>query len=155
MIPTCRLMSFNNAKDNGIVMLSFPPHCSRKLQPLDSTVYGPLKRYYNATCDGCIVSNKGRTMSIYDIPAMVGIALSRTMSPGNILSGFKVSGVFPFDRHTYSVTASSCHPMSPTGKILESQALLFQRSTKFSPLVMTHPSSTPYLPVMNMSPVAL
>ena len=82
-------------------MLSFPPHCSHKLQPLDRTVYGPLKRYYNAACDGWIVSNKGRTMSIYDIPAMVGIAFSRAMTPGNILSGFKVSGVFPFDRHIF------------------------------------------------------
>ena len=115
------------AKDNGIVMLSFPPHCSHKPQRLGRTVYGPLKRYYNAACDGRIVSNKGRTMSIYAIPAMVVIALSRTMTPGNILSGFKVSGVFPFDRHIYSLTASSCHPMSPTGQILESQALLFQR----------------------------
>ena len=85
------------AKDNGIVMLSFPPHCSHELQPLDRTVYGPLKRYYNAACDGLIVSNKGRTMSIYDIPAMVGIAFSRAMTPDNILSGFKVSDVLPFD----------------------------------------------------------
>ena len=79
------------AKDSGIVMLSFPLHCSHKLQPLDRTVYGPLKRYYNAACDGWIVSNKGRTMSIYDIPAMVGIAFSRAMTPGNILSGLSVA----------------------------------------------------------------
>ena len=29
-------------KDNGVVLLSFPPHCSHKLQPLDRTVFGPL-----------------------------------------------------------------------------------------------------------------
>ncbi len=34
-------------RENGIVMLSFPPHCSHKLQPLDRTVYGPLKRHVN------------------------------------------------------------------------------------------------------------
>ena len=39
------------AKDNGVVMVSFPPHCSHKLQPLDRSVYGPLKRYYNVACD--------------------------------------------------------------------------------------------------------
>ena len=27
-------------KDNGVVVLSFPPHCSYKLQPLDRTVFG-------------------------------------------------------------------------------------------------------------------
>lgn len=30
-------------KANGIIVLSLPPHCSHKLQPLDRTVYGPLK----------------------------------------------------------------------------------------------------------------
>jgi len=39
------------AKENGIIMLSFPPHCSHKLQPLDRSVYGPLKKYYNVACD--------------------------------------------------------------------------------------------------------
>ena len=29
-------------KDNGVVLLSFPPHCSHKLQPLDRTVFGSL-----------------------------------------------------------------------------------------------------------------
>uniref|UniRef100_A0A3Q2VJV2 Uncharacterized protein n=1 Tax=Haplochromis burtoni TaxID=8153 RepID=A0A3Q2VJV2_HAPBU len=30
-------------------MLSFPPHCSHRLQPLDRSVYGPLKRHINST----------------------------------------------------------------------------------------------------------
>lgn len=34
--------TLNFAKENGIIMLSFPPHCSRKLQPLDRTVFGPF-----------------------------------------------------------------------------------------------------------------
>ncbi|KAJ8728917.1 hypothetical protein PYW07_006613 [Mythimna separata] len=33
------------AKENGVVMLSFPPHCSHKLQPLDVSVFGPFKKY--------------------------------------------------------------------------------------------------------------
>ena len=37
--------------------LSFPPHCNQKLQPLDQSVYGPLKCYYNAACDDWVVSN--------------------------------------------------------------------------------------------------
>ena len=32
------------ARANGIVLLSFPPRCSHKLQPLDRSVFGPLKR---------------------------------------------------------------------------------------------------------------
>lgn len=34
-------------KENGIVVLSLPPHCSHKLQPLDRTVFGPFKKAVN------------------------------------------------------------------------------------------------------------
>jgi hypothetical protein len=30
-------------KENGIVMLTLPPHTLHKLQPLDRTVFGPYK----------------------------------------------------------------------------------------------------------------
>jgi len=33
---------------NGLVTLSFPPHCSHRMQPLDAIISGPFKRYYNA-----------------------------------------------------------------------------------------------------------
>lgn len=33
------------AKVNSIVMLSFPPHCTHRLQPLDVGVNGPFKNY--------------------------------------------------------------------------------------------------------------
>ncbi|CAH2016563.1 unnamed protein product [Acanthoscelides obtectus] len=35
--------SLDYLKENGVTVLSFPPHCSHKLQPLDRSVYGPLK----------------------------------------------------------------------------------------------------------------
>ena len=85
----CRLMSFNMLKTTA-------SSCCHFLRTAPTAL-----RYYNAVCDGWIVSNKGCTMSTYDIPAMVGIAFSRAMTPGNILSGFKVSSVFPFDRHIF------------------------------------------------------
>lgn len=41
-------------KANGVTLLSFPPHCSHKLQPLDRSVYGPLKKQINTVVmPGC------------------------------------------------------------------------------------------------------
>ncbi|KAJ8967719.1 hypothetical protein NQ314_002665 [Rhamnusium bicolor] len=34
--------ALNFLKNNGVCVLSFPPHCSHKLQPLDRSVYGPF-----------------------------------------------------------------------------------------------------------------
>ena len=90
------------AKENGVIMLSFPPHTSHKLQPLDRSVYGPFKKYYISACDGWIVGHPGRTMTIYDIVGVVGTAFPRAMTPANILSGFRVSGISPFDRFIFN-----------------------------------------------------
>ena len=49
-------------RDNGIVLLTLPPHCSHKLQPLDRTVFGPFKKYVNTASDDWIKSNPGKTM---------------------------------------------------------------------------------------------
>lgn len=94
------IQAIEYARDHGIVMLSFPPHCSHKLQPLDRTVYGPFKKFFNSAADSFLIEQK-RPMTIYDIPSLVGKALPRAMTPGNITSGFRVSGVYPFDRDVF------------------------------------------------------
>jgi len=46
------IQTIDLVKNNG-VMLSFPPHCSHRLQPLDVSVFGPFKTYLaNAQTDG-------------------------------------------------------------------------------------------------------
>ena len=60
------------ASANGVHMLSFPPHCSHKLQPLDRTVYGPFKKYYNSACDNWMFNHPRRTMTIHNISEIVG-----------------------------------------------------------------------------------
>jgi hypothetical protein len=90
------------AKQNGIVMLSFPPHCSHKLQPLDRSVFGPFKRFAAVAQDAWMKNHPGQSMTIYDIPEIVAIALPVATTPTNICSGFRVSGIFPFDRNIFA-----------------------------------------------------
>ncbi len=91
------LDGLNFAKENDIIMLSFPPHCSRRFQPLDRSVYGPLKRHINSACDAWMRKNPGKTMSIYDIPGIVAIAYPLAVTPLNIQAGFRVTGVQPYN----------------------------------------------------------
>jgi len=84
------------AKENGITMLSFPPHTTHKLQPLDVAVYGPFKRYYNAACDDFMVTNP-RPLTIYDIASIASGAFLRAFTPANITAGFKCTGIEPFN----------------------------------------------------------
>lgn len=96
------VQSLDYAKSNGIVLLTFPPHCSHKLQPLDRSVYGPLKKYYNAACNDWQLMNPGKPMTIYNIAENLGHAFPRAFTPENITSGFRVSGIFPLDRNIFT-----------------------------------------------------
>ena len=89
------------AKDHGIVMLSFPPHCSHRMQPLDRTVYGPFKKHYNSTLREWMVDNPGKPAGIYNIPALVAKAFQRAMMAENITSGFRVTGIFPHNADVF------------------------------------------------------
>lgn len=96
------IASLDFAKANGIVLLTLPPHCSHKLQPLDRTVYGPLKRYYNDTCNSWQLENAGKTMTIYEVASALGRTFPKAFTPSNISSGFRVTGIYPFDRNIFS-----------------------------------------------------
>lgn len=95
------IKALDYCKENGIVVLSFPPHCSHKLQPLDRSVYGPLKKFVNTGCDAWMRSHPGQTMSIYDIPSVVASAFPLAFTPRNIQAGFRVAGIYPYNRNIF------------------------------------------------------
>ncbi|KAK0053703.1 jerky protein [Biomphalaria pfeifferi] len=43
--------AINFCRQNHITLLSFPPHCSHELQPLDKCVFGPFKTFCNQASD--------------------------------------------------------------------------------------------------------
>ena len=87
--------------DNNITLLSFPPHCSHKLQPLDRTVYGPFKTFYNQAVDNWMreKENAGKSMTIHIIPNLVSYGFPQD---NDIRSGFRVTGIYPFDRNIFT-----------------------------------------------------
>ena len=84
------------AKENGLCLLTFPPHFSHKLQPLDIGVYGPFKRYYSSFCDSWMTSNPGKPLSIYEVAELSGHAFHKAFTIENITS-FRSSGIHPFN----------------------------------------------------------
>jgi hypothetical protein len=81
------------ARQNGVIIVTFPPHCINKLQPLDVGVYKVFKTYYNAAVDSWMMQHPKQTLSIYDIVGTVKVAHQRRLSPQNVISGFRKSGV--------------------------------------------------------------
>lgn len=89
------------AKDNHVKLLTLPPHTSHKLQPLDKSVYGPLKTFYNESCRKFLLNNPGGRISIYDIPEILGNAYPQALTPKNCVSAFTNTGICPFNRNIY------------------------------------------------------
>ena len=57
--------------------------------------------FVNSACDSWITVNK-RPMTIYDVPGIVRTALPNAITPRNIISGFQVTGIYPFNRDIFS-----------------------------------------------------
>lgn len=88
-------------KKNNTFILTFPPHTSHKLQPLDHTVFGPFKTCYNSACSDWMLTHAGRPISIYDIAECVGRAYPISFTPTNITSGFLATGIWPYNRNVF------------------------------------------------------
>ena len=91
------LSAINFGTENGIVMISLSPHTTHRLKPLDKTIYGPLKSNYNAECDKWMVSHVGQPISKYDKASLFGSAYMRTATMNKALSGFKSTGIWPYN----------------------------------------------------------
>lgn len=91
-------------KENGIIVLSLPPHTSHKLQPLDRTVFGPIKKFFNAACDNWmrLPENAARTITMHDIPGIAREPIQKGASISNIQSGFRVTGICPLNENIFT-----------------------------------------------------
>ncbi|KZS03448.1 Uncharacterized protein APZ42_033824 [Daphnia magna] len=84
------------AKENSIILLTFPPHCSHKLQPIDVAVYFPFKRALRHSHNEWLQSNPG---GIKDIAGLTQVPFVTKIVAENIIAGFKKSGIWPFNRN--------------------------------------------------------
>lgn len=159
------------AKSSDVVLLTFHPHTSHRVQPLDREVFGPFKTYHNEAVNNWMLSpgNAGKPVTIYDIAALAGQTYPRAFVPTNIMKGFKVTGFVPFNENIFpgtefmavSVTyrhmsheniSQTCAPVTDaepsTGKEDDSSNLAPKRlplvSTIVSPeMIRLHPKAQP------------
>lgn len=96
------LQAITYARDNGIIFVSFPPHTSHRLQPLDVGVFGPFKAKLKIAFNNWHMSNPGKTINIYNIPKLVKLAYFESFTAKNITSAFEKPGIWPFNEMAFS-----------------------------------------------------
>jgi hypothetical protein len=84
--------------DNGIVLLTLPPHCSHVLQPLAVTVFDPFKKAIGECQNDWLFQNPGGRISIKEIADLSRRPFQHTFTPDKIIKGFVTTGICPFSR---------------------------------------------------------
>jgi hypothetical protein len=69
------------------------------LQPLDLTLFDPLKVYYNAAVDSWLLRIPRVPMTIWQVAECIGEAHMTAMTPANITEGFKKPVIFTYNAH--------------------------------------------------------
>ena len=96
------LKVINFARDNGLVVLTFPPHCSHRLQPLDVSIVGPFKGGLRTVFNDWLDLHPGGRITIHQIAELARKPYERAFTPSNIISGYTKTNIFPFDRDVFS-----------------------------------------------------
>lgn len=88
------------ARKNHVQLLSIPPHSSHKIQPLDKTFMGPLKKYLTEEIRVWIRVNT-KAVTHYDIAGIFGRAYMRAQCAELAINGFKTTGIYPLNRYIF------------------------------------------------------
>jgi len=89
---TAKVISF--CMQNGIDLLIMPPHCSHMLQPLDVSVFAPLKRALGKETDKVARLDSSRIARV-QWTEMYMRAHKTAFSTSNICSGWRAAGLYP------------------------------------------------------------
>ena len=90
-------------KANNIHVFTIPPHTSHILQPLDSTPFAMFKRNWEVNLMRYNASHHGRSLNKVDFWDVFTPTFNSSMTPKNIMSGFKKTGISPFDPSAISI----------------------------------------------------
>jgi len=77
-----------------------PPHTTHKSQPLDSGVFGPLKKAWTEVCHNYQQDNPGAVITKHSFSKLFVMAWSQSFSQ---ISGFRKCGAYPFNRNAIEI----------------------------------------------------
>ena len=90
--------SLQVAKDDNIVIFCLPPHTTHVCQPIDYSLFKPLKQQWRQECHKFYQKNPGLVVSKYNFCGIFREAWLKSITLTNVISGFRKAGIYPFNR---------------------------------------------------------
>ena len=113
------LAAINFCRDNGIDLITLPPHCTHKMQPLDRSYFKPLKAAYNVSCDNWMINHPGNRMTIHDLACIFGPAYLKTAVAETAVNGFRASGLWPYNPEVFSDADFAASNLTEETEVIE------------------------------------
>ena len=104
------LTSLKFAKDHKVTIFCLPPHATHECQPLDCSLFKPLKDQWRQECHKFYCKNSGTVISKLNFNYVFRNAWLNAITPANVVSGFRKTGVYPFNRNAISCVNASATP---------------------------------------------
>ena len=89
------------ARENGVFLLSFPPHTAHRMQPLDVNFFKSLKNWYNIGVETYLRASNGKTVNAYLVSNLVVKAFIKVATMESAVNGFRKAGLWPPNRHVF------------------------------------------------------
>ncbi|KAJ8934494.1 hypothetical protein NQ318_012470 [Aromia moschata] len=99
---TKNLQLINLARENGVHIISFPHHCTNRLQPLDVAFMKPLSAYYSDVAKQWLRTHPGRIITQFQISELVGKAFEKAATIPTAHNAFRKTGIWPPDSDVFT-----------------------------------------------------
>ena len=120
-----------------VVLCILPPHTTHLTQPLDKDCFARLKMAWREVCQRFICQNPGKVVGVYEFSHLFSDAWLQSMTMKNIVSGFKVTGVYPVDRYAIKL------PSERSQQSFRPESLAKESGLAYIPPYSPHRCATP------------
>lgn len=90
------------ARENGVVLLCFPPHCTHRLQPLDVGFMKPLSTYYSNEVKKWLRAHPGRVVTQFQTASLFGKAFIAAATMTTAVNSFRSTGIWPLEPNIFT-----------------------------------------------------
>lgn len=140
------IFAYDFCEEKNIHMVSFPPHTSDHLQPLDLTFFSSLKNALYREYDFYLSTTGHKKITESDVAELLNKALMKVATMEKAVSGFRTSVIFPFDPDKFN--EDDFAPANQVRQLTKEDASEPETPTTPRP----NPDNEDALPVLNQTP---
>ncbi len=100
----CSRQIIDKCRANNIEILLLPPHTTHMLQPLDISVFNPLKSVFMTLASRMGLVRGDLVVGKEQFSAVLKYAHEKAVTPDNIRAGFRKAGIHPLSRGAVDMT---------------------------------------------------